>query len=148
MREVFLAVALTVIADHSIQVELDGALLAQIWSSCDPIAMDGEREDRTNFSSIRRNELLGTITLAREWRDYRGQTVPPGTYELRYAVQPLLKDHAGTTRWRDFAILTGMTRSRHPYVMALVPADEGDVKLQVGRVTVGLVIEGMGDLGM
>ena len=147
MRELVLAVAL-VLAGHSIQVQRDGAVLAHIWATCEPVATDGEREDRTNFSSIRRGEILGTIKLVTEWRDYRGQRVPPGTYEMRYAVQPLLKDHAGTTRWRDFAILIGTNPSRHPFVMALVPADEGDVALQIGSMKIGLVIEGIGDLGM
>jgi hypothetical protein len=148
MRELVLAVAIAVAAGQSVQVEREGALLAQIWATCEPIATDGQREDRTNFSSIRRNEFLGTIRLLSEWTDYRGQLVPPGTYELRYAVQPLLKDHAGTTRWRDFAILTGSAPSRHPYVMALVPPAEGDVVLKAGAMSIGLVIEGMGELGM
>ena len=147
MRELFLAVALTVVAAQSITVERDGILLAHIYPSCESVATDGQREDRTNFSSIRRNELLGTIELKQEWRDYRGQTVPAGTYEMRYAVQPLLKDHAGTSEWRDFAMLTGSASSRHPFVMALVPAADGDATLKVGNLTIGLVLEGMGELG-
>jgi hypothetical protein len=147
MREVFLAVLLSVAAAQSIRVERDGILLAHIFPSCDSVATDGAREDRANFSSIRRNELLATIEFEQEWRDYRGQTVPAGTYEMRYAVQPLLKDHAGTSEWRDFAILIGSASSRHPFVMALVPPADGDVKLKVGDLTVGLVLEGVGEIG-
>ena len=147
MRELLVAAAL-IIGAQSAQVERDGAPLAHIWATCEPVATDGQREHRANFSSIRRNELLGTIRFVTEWRDYRGQSVPAGTYELRYAVQPLLKDHAGTTRWRDFAILTGANASPHPYVMALVPPDEGDVALQIGSMKIGLIVEGIGDLGM
>jgi len=80
--------------------------------------------------------LLGEVVLATEWTDFRGQLVRAGRYELRYALQPRLKDHAGADAIRDFALLVPkglpattdwlaasrqVSRTRHPAVLALVP---------------------------
>lgn len=52
--------------------------------------------------------LLGTITFDKTWTDFRGQTVPPGSYALRYALQPVTDDHADTAPGRHFALLVPM----------------------------------------
>lgn len=85
---------------------------------------------------------LGELELDAPWSDFRGQTIPPGVYGLRYALQPRLKEHAGADAIRDFALLvpaelaaaSGTKRpeewiaasrlasgTSHPAVMALVP---------------------------
>jgi hypothetical protein len=120
-------------------------LIATISPCAEAPRQDGESEERALYSRITRGEILGLVTFAEPWQDYRGQTVPPGTYELQYAVQPLLKDHAGTSKYRDFAILPGSPR--HPYVMALVPPAEADFTLEYGELKIGLLLEGTGDLG-
>jgi hypothetical protein len=85
--------------------------------------------------------LIGALSVARPWLDYRDQQVPPGAYTLRYAVQPLLKEHAGVSPYRDFLLLVAagdddgqarsdeawidlsrkVTGTGHPAVLALLP---------------------------
>lgn len=93
--------------------------------------------------ALRDGTPLGEIELAAPWRDFRGQTIAPGRYGLRYALQPRLKDHVGADAIRDFALLVPpggepppsdagaaawIAASRrasgtaHPAVLALVPA--------------------------
>ena len=62
--------------------------------------------------------LLGEIAFAAPWRDFRGQTVAPGRYGLRYGLQPRLKEHAGADAVRDFALLVPID---------LVPAESAAV---------------------
>jgi hypothetical protein len=121
-------------------------LFATVLPAAEAPRQEGAPEERALYSRITRGEILGTITFAEPWQDYRGQSVPAGTYELQYAVQPLLKDHAGTSKWRDFAILPGSTG--HPYVLALVPPEEATLVLDYGELKIGLLLDGTGDTGL
>lgn len=57
----------------------------------------------------RQGRRLGEALLARSWMDARGQEIAPGRYVVRYGLQPLSKDHAGTTAARDFLVLVPAT---------------------------------------
>jgi hypothetical protein len=85
---------------------------------------------------LRAGTLLGEILLQAAWRDFRGQVVAPGRYELRYLLQPRLKEHVGVDAIRDFALLVppgtsgdwvaasrSVSRTRHPAVLALVAGE-------------------------
>jgi hypothetical protein len=135
---------------------------------------DGERVAETEPGQrfpLASGVLLGEIALAADWSDYRGQPIARGRYELRYAVQPRLKDHAGADAIRDFALLVPrglpastdwiaasrrISRTRHPAVLAIVPwegsgaapaeavreADRTVLYRQVGDLMVGFVVAG------
>ena len=122
-------------------------VVARVWPRADALQLKGLKEPRTRYATITRGEPLALVTLLQPWQDFRAQTVPPGTYVLRYAVQPLLKDHAGTSPWRDFGILTGTQQSRHPYVVALVAPEDATFVLDLKGVRVGVQFEGTGELG-
>lgn len=94
-------------------------------------------------TALRPGGLLGALSLAGEWTDYRGQAIPAGDYTLRYAVAPEDGCHMGVSFYRDFAVLApagsdtepapldrdavvelGLAAAgAHPAVMALWPAD-------------------------
>ena len=107
--------------------------------------------------------------LAAPWNDFRGQPIPPGLYDLRYAVRPLIKAHAGIDGWRDIALLVPAEPARdspaeepwdaaarrasgtpHPAVMALVPGGRTTEALggllvdyrDLGDLVVGFVVSG------
>ena len=50
-------------------------------------------------------ELIGVVKFASEAHDYRDQTIAPGVYTLRYALQPVNGDHLGVSTYRDYALL-------------------------------------------
>lgn len=156
MRELLFALTVTLVTlvpphkgfQHSaIEVSQDGVTIARIWPRAGPLALDDAVEERARFSRIRRGEVLATIEFLREWRDYRGQMVPAGVYALSYMVQPRLKDHAGTSEWRDFAILECDKRPGHPFVMALLAPDRADATLRAGGLIIGLELDATGNLG-
>jgi hypothetical protein len=108
--------------------------------------------ERVNFAALGDGSVVGILELRKPWRDYRDREVPPGTYVLRYAIQPRLKDHAGTSAYRDFLLLEPSTGT-HPFVMALVPlpskrTDQRVIESKIRGIRVGIVIEGTGELGM
>jgi hypothetical protein len=133
------------LAASSIPLAAAGAPLGELWPRRglgDHRAVVGPAGDLA-VHWLAPGELVGAIVLQRPWRDYKGQEIGPGAYTLRYALQPPLKDHAGTSTYRDFLLLLRadddqdpapvdaselIARSRrasgsgHPAVMAIAPA--------------------------
>jgi hypothetical protein len=110
---------------------------------------------------LRTGARLGEVALTGAWSDFRGQTIAPGRYELRYALQPRSKHHAGADAVRDFALLVPralgeagdwvaasrrVSRTAPPAGMALEPGPERDrrgvVYRRVGDLTIGFVVSG------
>jgi len=97
--------------------------------------------DRIAIRGIPAAAFVGLVSFDVAWFDYRGRTVKPGLYSMRYLLQPAIKDHKGVSAFRDFLILTpagadveadvdardlvgrsaAAAGSGHPVVMALFP---------------------------
>lgn len=57
------------------------------------------------FPVLAAGELLGAFRFVGEGHDYRDQTIPQGTYTLRYGLQPVNGAHLGVSPYRDYALL-------------------------------------------
>ena len=66
---------------------------------------DPSAELGVEYPTLPPGGLVGLMRTTDEWSTYKKQIVPPGTYTLRYAVQPADGDHTGQTWFRDFLIL-------------------------------------------
>ena len=124
---------------------------ATFWFRTSPLPSDpaghGDsalRAEGSRWSRFAPGSLVGVVHFTQAWRDYRDRALPPGWYTLRYLLQPLMKEHRGTTMYRDFLILTPIELDRgaavdpadlvrksaaaavtgHPPVMALFPVAE------------------------
>jgi len=93
------------------------------------------------YGSLQEGVVLAVMRLHREHRDFRDQSVPAGTYVVRYLRQPDDGNHIGETTYRDFAVLVSATArsagpqrfdvtlgralqlNTHPFVWGLWPAD-------------------------
>src|SRR5438128_9787840 len=51
---------------------------------------DCSDRDRVNFCALGPGTVVGVVQFVSPWRDYRDEIVKPGTYTLRYAIQPHL----------------------------------------------------------
>lgn len=51
-------------------------------------------------------QLLGLVRYKSKSTDFRGQTIAPGIYVMRYGLQPVDGNHVGTSVIRDFILLT------------------------------------------
>jgi hypothetical protein len=95
------------------------------------------------FPILSEGELLGAIRFPKEGHDYRDQSIPAGSYTLRYGLQPINGDHLGVSPYRDFVLLVASAKdtsvaslpqkklenqsaeaagSSHPAVLMLLPA--------------------------
>jgi hypothetical protein len=97
------------------------------------------------YTSIGESALVGVITFAKATTDFRGQSIKPGSYTLRYEIHPTDGNHMGISPIRDFLVLlpvsfdtdpdakfkfeeltkssTRVTGTNHPGVLSLVQID-------------------------
>ena len=97
------------------------------------------------YNSLGESTLVGVVTFAKATTDFRGQSVKPGSYTLRYALHPADGNHMGISPIRDFLIMlpvaadtnpdaqfkfeemskmsTKVTGTNHPGVLSLVQID-------------------------
>lgn len=98
------------------------------------------------YSSLGESTLVGVVTFAKATTDFRGQSVKPGSYTLRYALHPADGNHMGISPIRDFLIMlpvamdpnpdasfkfeemskmsTKVTGTNHPGVLSLIQIDK------------------------
>jgi hypothetical protein len=137
--------------DGAYRITLPDNTIVSVWPlrGCPPGVLSSHRSppprDRVNFDVLAPGALLGLVRLSGAGTDSRGQRVDPGTCVLRYAIQPIFKEHLGVSRFRDFALLIpadqdglspsesqdeSIARSRaasgggHPIVVSVLPIED------------------------
>lgn len=133
------------LAPGSINVTGPSGPYCEIWLRKDiPAAASANGELGVTFGTLVDGSLFGAIHFDGAVKDFRNQPIKPGTYTLRYGLQPVDGNHQGVSDYRDFVLLgpagndsaTGnladndmyaMSRKAsgagHPSVWSLVPAD-------------------------
>jgi hypothetical protein len=131
------------LAPQGYRVTLDDGSIIDLWPPAQIQTSAKTREDATYPLAL--SLFLGVIHLAKNARDARGNAISPGTYNLRYELQPSDGNHLGTSPTPDFLLLVPavadanpaqsysfdqvihlseqVTSKRHPAVFNLVPAD-------------------------
>ena len=100
----------------------DGAALCEFWLRKGvPVSADPEAEGAL-FSQLARSALLGVIAAKPGFSDYRGQSIKPGLYTMRYALLPNDGNHAGVAPSRDFVLLVPAQQDPNPD--AVMPESE------------------------
>jgi hypothetical protein len=131
------------LAPQGYRVTLADGSAVEVWPRAEVSAGAKAREDATyNFSP---STFVGVIHFEKNTRDYRGDAIQPGFYNLRYELQPNDGDHLGTSPTPDFLLLTPaasdtdldhkfefkelvdlsrqVTGKKHPAPLNLVPAE-------------------------
>jgi len=132
-----------VLATQGYRVTLDDGSVVELWPRSEVSGSSKAREDATY--ALPTSVFIGMIHFEKNTRDYRGDSVPAGFYNLRYALQPNDGNHLGTSPTPDFLLLTPpsadsdpehtysfdqlvdvsrqVTGKKHPAPLNLVPAD-------------------------
>ena len=132
-----------VLAGQGYRVTLDDGATANLWPAAHMQSSNKAREDAT--FGLAPSTFFGVIVFAKNARDCRGNTIPAGAYNLRYALQPNDGAHLGVAPTPDFLLLVPaaadanpertysfeqlvglskqVTGKNHPAPMNLVPAD-------------------------
>ncbi|MBI1310531.1 hypothetical protein GC176_04420 [bacterium] len=83
----------------------DGAL-ADLWLLKDLAVEPGFKSSLSKLYAFQPGQLIGALRIAEgaEYTDFRGQEMKAGTYTLRYGLQPMDGNHAGTSETSDFLL--------------------------------------------
>jgi hypothetical protein len=62
--------------------------------------------ESTAWTNVEEGTLVGAVRVSADFRDIRGRVIKPGTYTLRYGIQPQNGDHLGISPFREFLLLS------------------------------------------
>lgn len=102
-----------------------------------------------NYPEFHESEFMGVIRFGKDGGgDFRGQTIKPGAYTMRYELLPSDGNHMGVAPYPDFVLLIPVSddpdpdanfdlgkmvelsgsasRTSHPAAFEMMPAREGD----------------------
>ncbi len=135
----------------SISVTGPSGPLCEIWlRAAIPAAAQPATALGVSYGQLVDGAIVGAIHFDAAVKDFRNQTVQPGTYVLRYALQPVDGNHQGVSDYRDFLLLTPAAADTdaanladndlyvlsrkasgagHPSVWSLVPANGAPASL-------------------
>jgi hypothetical protein len=141
--------------DQQALVVRDGdAIVMTIWFRTDiPIkATEEQVKNGLTYREIPEGTLIGALEFPKTFTDYRKQELPAGVYTLRFAVQPDIGDHTGTTPHPEFCLIcpasedkseepiekkklielsSKVNEGRHPAVLLLWPNNAKDAVVKV-----------------
>jgi len=81
--------------------------LCEIWLRAGiPAAAQASSALGVNYGQLVDGSFVGAIHFDAAVKDFRNQTIQPGTYVLRYGLQPVDGNHQGVSDYRDFLLLT------------------------------------------
>lgn len=139
------------LAPGSLNVTGPSGPYCEIWlRSSIPAAAQPTTALGVAYGQLIDGEIFGAIHFDVPVIDLRNQNIQPGTYVLRYGLQPVDGNHQGVSDYRDFVLLTPpdqdtsvanladndmyalsrkASRVGHPSVWSLVPADSAPAAL-------------------
>ncbi len=135
-------------------VRSQGAVTMRLWfkDRLTLLADAGDVGAGARYRRIPEGALVGVVEFPTTFVDYRRQKLPPGSYTLRFALQPQTGEHTGTAPHREFLLLSPVDADRatenldpkrlvelsrrvtsgiHPAVLLLWPADSPDASVRV-----------------
>lgn len=140
-----------VLSPVSVSVTSGGSPYCEIWMrSSIPASGSANPPLGVNYAQFVDGEVVGAIHFDVAVKDFRNQPVKPGTYVMRYGLQPVDGNHQGVSDFRDFLLLTPpdqdttaanlsdndmyalsrkATTSGHPSVWSLLPTDSAPTLL-------------------
>jgi hypothetical protein len=85
------------------------------------------------YREIPEGTVVGAIEFPRTFTDFRKQAIPAGAYTLRFAVQPDIGDHTGTTPHPEFCLMSPAERDKSAEPMELKKLIELSSEVNEGR---------------
>jgi len=84
------------------------------------------------WSAVPEGALVGAMKTSALLKDIRGRTIKPGTYLLRFAMQPQNGDHLGVSPHREFLLATPAAEDTAPATLG----HEATVELAAKTVSI------------
>ncbi len=141
-------------AEALVVSEENGTVLMKVWFRTEiPVKANADQiKNGLTYREIPEGELVGAIHFPSQFTDFRRQPIEAGVYTLRFAVQPDIGDHTGTTPSPDFCLLCHAKRDqkadriekktlielssevndgKHPAVLLLFPNGTKDMGVKI-----------------
>lgn len=144
-----------ILSPASLSVTSAGNPYCEIWMRTSiPASGSGNAPLGVNYAQFVDGEIVGAIHFDVAVKDFRNQPIKPGTYVMRYGLQPVDGNHQGVTDYRDFFLLAPAdqdtsaanladndmyvlsrkaTSTGHPSVWSLVPTDSAPTLLPAAK---------------
>jgi hypothetical protein len=81
-------------------------------------ATDEQIKNGLTYREIPEGTLVGAIEFPQSFTDFRKQKIAKGAYTLRFAIQPDIGDHTGTTPHPEFCLMSSAEKDRSAEPMA------------------------------
>ncbi len=126
------------------RVTSEGGTVADVWLRTSVPAGPKQDSGTILYSELQPGTFVGVLSFPKPGGDFRGQTIAPGYYTLRYELLPEDGNHMGVAPNRDFLLLVPVAAdpgpatqvkyddliklsakasgTSHPAAMAMVPA--------------------------
>ena len=154
---------LKLLDDQALIIRDGETVIMTIWFRKEiPIkATDEQLKNGVTYREIPEGTLIGALEFPKIFTDYRKQELPAGVYTLRFAVQPDIGDHTGTTPHPEFCLIcpaaedtldetiekkklielsSKVNEGRHPAVLLLWPNNGKDTEVKVLDKGNGVVV--------
>ena len=106
------------IEDKGYRVVLDDGWRAEFWFAS-ALATATKESAGALYPELTNGEFVGVVSYSKGTTDYRGQTIPPGSYTLRYQYLPQDANHMGVSPNPDFLLAIPLVAD--PDLAAVLP---------------------------
>lgn len=107
--------------DKGYRLTLADGWTAEIWLAKNP-RLSSSGAAGALYPELSNGEFVGVLHLPKGMSDFRGQTVPAGTYTLRYQLLPQDANHLGVSPNPDFLLASPIASDTKPD--AVYPLDK------------------------
>jgi len=96
-------------------VDGKGAAISELWFSKSVPAQAGANSSGdVLYGGLSMGEFVGVLHFPNAGSDFRGQSIKPGYYTMRYALIPQDGNHMGVSPNRDFILLSPIAADTDP----------------------------------
>ncbi len=99
--------------DKGYRVTLDDGWSAELWLAKD-LKLATKDAPGALYPELGNSEFVGVLNLPKGMSDFRGQSVPAGTYTLRYQLIPQDANHMGVSANPDFLLAIPIATDSKP----------------------------------
>lgn len=96
------------LAPEALVVRGEKDVVMRVWFRTEvPVKATSEQvKNGLTYREIPEGTIVGVIEFPKEFTDYRRQKIAKGSYTLRFAIQPDIGDHTGTTPHPEFCLMS------------------------------------------
>src|SRR5262245_16301991 len=110
-------------------------VVMRVWFRAEiPVkATEEQVKNGLTYREIPEGTLVGALEFPAKFTDYRKQELPAGVYTLRFAVQPDIGDHTGTTPHPEFCLICPVDEDKAEEAVEKKKLIELSSKINEGR---------------